>query len=75
MSRADAVLTVESLETGGLYRSSEVRPPHWNDPLTLLALRIDGDAARARPRLPRTADRAEPAGVLQTKWVSKVVAG
>ncbi|MEO3793104.1 molybdopterin-dependent oxidoreductase [Nonomuraea sp. B10E15] len=35
----DAFVVVKSLERAGGYRSSEVRPPHWSDPLTLLALR------------------------------------
>ncbi|MBX6384503.1 MAG: molybdopterin-dependent oxidoreductase [Microbispora sp.] len=70
----DAVLTVESLEKGGSYRSSEVRPPHWNDPLTLLALRVGGAPLAPDHGFPVRLIAPNRPGVLQTKWVSKVVA-
>ncbi|GIH49179.1 DMSO/TMAO reductase YedYZ, molybdopterin-dependent catalytic subunit [Microbispora rosea] len=70
----DAVLTVESLERGGGYRSSEVRPPHWNDQLTLLALRIGGAPLAPDHGFPVRLIAPNRPGVLQTKWVSKVVA-
>ncbi|MFF5257900.1 molybdopterin-dependent oxidoreductase [Actinomadura viridis] len=71
--RQDARVRVESLERGGLYRTSWVAPPHWRDPLTLLALNVNG--------LPLDLDHGHPCrliapnrpGVLQTKWVHKVV--
>ncbi|MGI8331298.1 molybdopterin-dependent oxidoreductase [Actinomadura scrupuli] len=69
----DARVRVESLEPAGRYRTSEVRAPHWHDPLTLLALELDG--------APLTPDHGHPCrliapdrpGVLQTKWVTRVV--
>ncbi|ETK36846.1 molybdopterin-dependent oxidoreductase [Microbispora sp. ATCC PTA-5024] len=70
---ADAVVTVESLERGGAYRSSEVRPPHWHDPLTLLALRVNGSPLAADHGFPVRLIAPDRPGVLQTKWVTRVV--
>lgn len=69
---AEAFLTVESLERGGPYRSSEIRPPHWNDPLTLLALKINGRTLDADHGYPVRLIAPNRPGVMQTKWVTKV---
>ncbi|WP_371778053.1 molybdopterin-dependent oxidoreductase [Streptosporangium subroseum] len=70
---ADAVLTVTSLERTGAYNSSEVRAPHWMDPLTLLALRINGDPLHPDHGYPLRLIAPNRPGVLQTKWVNQVV--
>jgi DMSO/TMAO reductase YedYZ molybdopterin-dependent catalytic subunit len=72
-SAPDAVLTVESLERGGAYRSSEVRRPHWDDPLTLLALRVNGSPLAPDHGHPVRLIAPNRPGVLQTKWVTRVV--
>ncbi|MFC4588399.1 molybdopterin-dependent oxidoreductase [Sphaerisporangium corydalis] len=69
----DATVEVESLERGGAYRTSEVRPPHWSDPLTLLALRLNGSPLAPDHGFPLRLIAPDRPGVLQTKWVTKVV--
>ncbi|MFC6083671.1 molybdopterin-dependent oxidoreductase [Sphaerisporangium aureirubrum] len=69
----DAVVLVESLERGGAYRSSEVRSPHWSDPLTLLALRLNGAPLAPDHGFPLRLIAPNRPGVLQTKWITKVV--
>ncbi|MFD1547525.1 molybdopterin-dependent oxidoreductase [Nonomuraea guangzhouensis] len=68
----DAFVTVESLERGSSYRTSEVRPPHWNDPLTLLALKINGRTLDADHGYPVRLIAPNRPGVMQTKWVTTV---
>ncbi|WP_214317740.1 molybdopterin-dependent oxidoreductase [Nonomuraea sediminis] len=68
----EAFVTVESLEQTGYYRSSEVRPPHWNDPLTLLALTINGRTLDADHGYPVRLIAPNRPGVMQTKWVGTV---
>jgi DMSO/TMAO reductase YedYZ molybdopterin-dependent catalytic subunit len=69
-----ASLTVESLQQGGAYRASVVDPPHWRDPLTLLALRVNGADLDLDHGYPVRLIAPNRPGVLQTKWVSRVVA-
>ncbi|SDL94633.1 Oxidoreductase molybdopterin binding domain-containing protein [Nonomuraea maritima] len=68
----DAFVTVESLEQRGGYRSSEVRPPHWNDPLTLLALQLNGQPLRLDHGFPVRLIAPNRPGALQTKWIKEV---
>ncbi len=68
----DALVTVESLERVGYYRSSQVLPPHWNDPLTLLALRINGRTLDADHGYPVRLIAPNRPGVQQTKWIREV---
>ena len=68
-----AVLTVESLERRGGHRASELRPPHWNDPLTLLALRVDGQTLHIDHGYPVRLIAPNRPGVQQTKWVHRIV--
>ena len=66
----DRVL-VESLQAGG-YRSSVVDGPHLADPLTLLALRLNGEPLHIDHGYPCRLIAPNRPGVLQTKWVSAV---
>ncbi|MFB4274345.1 molybdopterin-dependent oxidoreductase [Nonomuraea sp. MTCD27] len=68
----EAYLTVESLERSGYYRTSEVRPPHWNDPLTLLALTLNGRPLDPDHGYPARLIAPNRPGVMQTKWVARV---
>lgn len=69
---AGSRVRVVSLERGGPYAVTELGPHYARDPLTLLALCVDG-----RPLAP---DHGYPArliapnrpGVLQTKWVTRL---
>lgn len=67
-----AFVTVTSLEPAGPYRSSLIRHPHWRDPLTLLALRINGQVLDADHGYPVRLIAPNRPGVLQTKWVGEL---
>ncbi|HEY3682082.1 MAG TPA: molybdopterin-dependent oxidoreductase [Streptosporangiaceae bacterium] len=69
----DANVRVESMERGGRYRASEVAPPHWHDPLTLLALRCDGEVLHLDHGYPLRLIAPDRPGVLQTKWVNELI--
>jgi hypothetical protein len=69
-SPTDRVL-VESLQRGG-YRSTVVDPSHVADPLTLLALRCNGEVLHLDHGYPCRLIAPNRPGVLQTKWVSAV---
>lgn len=70
---AGASVRVESLERGGLYRSSVVSEGHAHDPLTLLALRLDGEDLDLDHGFPCRLIAPSRPGVMQTKWVERVV--
>jgi DMSO/TMAO reductase YedYZ molybdopterin-dependent catalytic subunit len=69
----DARVRVESMERGGLYRTSWVDPPHWHDPLTLLALSVNGSPLDIDHGYPCRLIAPNRTGVQQTKWVQRVV--
>ncbi|MFA1543631.1 molybdopterin-dependent oxidoreductase [Actinomadura monticuli] len=69
----DARVRVESLQRGGLYRSSRVDPPHWHDPLTLLALGMNGAPLALDHGHPCRLIAPNRPGVMQTKWVHRLV--
>ncbi|MDL4776913.1 MULTISPECIES: molybdopterin-dependent oxidoreductase [Thermomonosporaceae] len=71
----DARVRVESLEPGGLYRTSDVDPPHWRDPLTLLAFGLNGAPLDLDHGYPCRLIAPNRPGVMQTKWVHRVVVG
>lgn len=68
----DAEVDVESLQEGGLYRASVLGPPHSRDPLTLLALRLNGEDLHIDHGYPARLIAPNRPGVLQTKWVTMV---
>ncbi|MFI0448542.1 molybdopterin-dependent oxidoreductase [Actinomadura sp. 6N118] len=70
---ADAQVRVESLQRGGPYRKSWVDPPHWRDPLTLLALDLNGAPLDLDHGSPCRLIAPNRPGVLQTKWLHTVV--
>ena len=69
-----ATARVESLETGGRYRTSDVAPPHTRDPLTLIALRLNGEVLHTDHGYPARLIAPNRPGVLQTKWVARITA-
>jgi DMSO/TMAO reductase YedYZ molybdopterin-dependent catalytic subunit len=69
----DARVRVESLERGGRYRTSRVDPPHWHDPLTLLALGMNGAPLALDHGHPCRLIAPNRPGVMQTKWVHRLV--
>ncbi|WP_448613990.1 molybdopterin-dependent oxidoreductase [Modestobacter sp. URMC 112] len=71
----DTRVTVESLQTGGLYRVSTVSPPHARSPRTLLALALDGEELHPDHGYPVRLIAPNRPGVMQTKWVARVAPG
>lgn len=68
----DAAVRVDSLQPEGLYRASTLAPPHSRDPLTLLALRVNGEVLHLDHGFPCRIIAPNRPGVLQTKWVSRI---
>ncbi|MEX2458158.1 MAG: molybdopterin-dependent oxidoreductase [Actinomycetota bacterium] len=69
----DAEVTVESLQEGGAYRSSELNRGHAHDPDTLLALRVNGERLALDHGFPARLIGPNRPGVMQTKWVARLV--
>jgi len=71
----DTEVTVESLQTGGLYRVSTVSPPHARSSRTLLALQLNGAPLAPDHGFPLRLIAPDRPGVMQTKWVTRVAPG
>lgn len=69
----DASIVVESLQRGGVYRSSELNPSHAHDPDTLLALMVNGEVLHIDHGFPARLIGPNRPGVMQTKWVTELV--
>jgi DMSO/TMAO reductase YedYZ molybdopterin-dependent catalytic subunit len=67
-------IRVESLEAHGAYASSILDHTHARDPLTLLALKVGGEQLALDHGYPARLISPDRPGVLQTKWVGKLVA-
>ncbi|WAL69519.1 molybdopterin-dependent oxidoreductase [Amycolatopsis cynarae] len=67
-----SVVAVTSLEKNGIYAASELPATHTTDPLTLLALRLDGQVLDLDHGYPCRLIAPNRPGVLQTKWVSRL---
>ncbi|MCW6003285.1 molybdopterin-dependent oxidoreductase [Micromonospora sp. CPCC 205371] len=65
-------IRVSSLEQSGLYATSLLPPAHTADPLTLLALRVNGEVLSADHGFPCRIIAPSRPGVLQTKWVTRL---
>ncbi|MEU8779453.1 molybdopterin-dependent oxidoreductase [Streptomyces sp. NPDC048606] len=63
---------VVSLEAAGAYRVTEMGRHHAQDPLTLLALRINGEVLSLDHGHPARIIAPNRPGVLQTKWVGRL---
>jgi DMSO/TMAO reductase YedYZ molybdopterin-dependent catalytic subunit len=72
-SRPGATLRVESLERNGLYATSTLPGEHTEDPDTLLALRLNGEILDLDHGYPCRIIAPSRPGVLQTKWVHRLV--
>jgi DMSO/TMAO reductase YedYZ molybdopterin-dependent catalytic subunit len=71
----DTEVTVESLQTGGLYRVSTVSPPHASSPRTLLALGLNGEELDLDHGYPVRLIAPNRPGVMQTKWITRIAPG
>ncbi|MGH2700707.1 MAG: molybdopterin-dependent oxidoreductase [Actinomycetota bacterium] len=70
----EVIVSVESLQTDGLYRASELNPSHARDPDTLLALDCNGDELHIDHGFPLRLIGPNRPGVMQTKWVGELIA-
>ncbi|MDX3867899.1 molybdopterin-dependent oxidoreductase [Streptomyces europaeiscabiei] len=71
-ARPHARVRVESLQLRGGYRVSEMGNEHARDPLTLLALRLNGAELHPDHGYPVRLIAPNRPGVLQTKWVGRL---
>jgi DMSO/TMAO reductase YedYZ molybdopterin-dependent catalytic subunit len=69
----DAAVRVESLQRRRAYRTSAVNPWQAHDPDTLLALRVNGEPLALDHGYPLRLIGPNRPGVMQTKWVTRVV--
>ncbi|MGG2461500.1 molybdopterin-dependent oxidoreductase [Streptomyces sp. RGM 3693] len=67
-----ARVRVVSLERHGAYRVTEMGPTYAADPLTLLALRLNGQELSLDHGHPARLIAPNRPGVLQTKWVTRL---
>ncbi|MFD2415307.1 molybdopterin-dependent oxidoreductase [Amycolatopsis pigmentata] len=67
-----AEVAVTSLERNGIYASSVLPGTHTADPLTLLALRLNGEVLDLDHGYPCRVIAPNRPGVLQTKWVGRL---
>jgi DMSO/TMAO reductase YedYZ molybdopterin-dependent catalytic subunit len=65
-------LRVISMERQGYYRVTEMSHTYADDPLTLLALRLNGEVLSLDHGFPARIIAPNRPGVLQTKWVSRL---
>jgi DMSO/TMAO reductase YedYZ molybdopterin-dependent catalytic subunit len=65
-------VTVTSREKAGLYSTSVLPGEHTADPITLLALRLNGERLDLDHGFPCRIIAPNRPGVLQTKWVTKL---
>ncbi|MEU9100124.1 molybdopterin-dependent oxidoreductase [Streptomyces sp. NPDC048361] len=68
----DARVRVISLEQYGAYRVMEMGRDYAHDPLTLLALKLNGQTLTADHGYPARIIAPNRPGVLQTKWVTRL---
>jgi DMSO/TMAO reductase YedYZ molybdopterin-dependent catalytic subunit len=68
----DARIRVVSMQTHGPYRVTEMGPGYARDPLTLLALRLNGEDLSPDHGHPARLIAPNRPGVLQTKWVARL---
>ena len=69
---SDATVLVESLQRDSPYRTSILDAQHAADPLTILALRLNGEVLHADHGYPCRLIAPNRPGVMQTKWVNVV---
>jgi len=67
-----AGLRVISMERQGYYRVTEMGSAYAHDPLTLLALRLNGQVLSLDHGFPARIIAPNRPGVLQTKWVARL---
>ncbi|MBA2609863.1 MAG: molybdopterin-dependent oxidoreductase [Actinobacteria bacterium] len=71
-AEAGARVTVQSLQKGGSFATSDLEPSHIADPDCLLALDLGGEALHIDHGFPARLIAPNRPGVLQTKWVARL---
>ncbi|MBI5162039.1 MAG: molybdopterin-dependent oxidoreductase [Micrococcales bacterium] len=71
---ADAFATATSLQKGSIYAVSRMEPEFARDPLTLVALELNGETLDLDHGYPARLIAPARPGVLQTKWLSRIEA-
>ena len=61
------------MQRRGAYRHSRLNPDHARDPLTLLALELNGEPLHLDHGYPVRLIAPNRPGVEQTKWVTRLV--
>lgn len=69
----DVTVVVESMQASGRFRKSELNASHARDPDTLLALEVNGEVLHIDHGFPLRLIGPNRPGVMQTKWVNKLV--
>ncbi|MFG1927280.1 molybdopterin-dependent oxidoreductase [Cryptosporangium sp. NPDC048952] len=69
---SDVDVTIESLQRAGAYRVSTLPAAFAQDPLTLLALRLNDEMLDLDHGFPCRLIAPNRPGVLQTKWVARI---
>ncbi|MGH2788268.1 MAG: molybdopterin-dependent oxidoreductase [Actinomycetota bacterium] len=69
----NAEVMIESLQAVGLYRSSELNRIHARDRDTLIALEVNGEPLHIDHGYPARLIGPNRPGVMQTKWVHRLV--
>lgn len=70
----DASFRLTSLEERGSFRQTEMGPEYVRDPLTLVALELNGETLDLQHGYPARMIAPGRPGVLQTKWLSRIEA-
>ena len=68
-----STVRVVSLQQHGLYKASQLNPSHAMDPDTLLAFDVNGEPLHIEHGFPLRLIGPNRPGVMQTKWVSKLI--
>jgi DMSO/TMAO reductase YedYZ molybdopterin-dependent catalytic subunit len=69
----NATILVESMQLRGLYKRAELNPSHADDSDTLLALEVNGEVLHIDHGYPLRLIGPNRPGVMQTKWVNRLV--
>ncbi|WP_292869859.1 molybdopterin-dependent oxidoreductase [Microbacterium sp.] len=68
----DRTIRLESLQAHGPYRATTMPPEYARDPLTLVALRVNGEPLDLDHGYPARIIAPGRPGVLQTKWLARI---
>jgi DMSO/TMAO reductase YedYZ molybdopterin-dependent catalytic subunit len=69
---ADRSVRIESLQQRGAFRATTMAPEFTRDPLTLVALELNGETLDLDHGYPARIIAPARPGVLQTKWLSSI---